>query len=205
MTEHHHHPGDPDLHGHGQHDHGQPGPLADASVRTARPSDAPAVGLVQAWVWQTELADLLEPEVLEGLTGPRFAGVWRQSLEHPPSPRHRLLVACAGPQVVGYVAIGPADDEPDLDPATTGTILEGGVHPEGRRAGHGSRLLNAAVDTLRAGSDDLEAIVVWVLADAEHTRAFLQAAGFEPDGAHRERVMGEDGRTAREVRLVASV
>ena len=194
------------------HDHPHPhpapeGPTADASVRTARPSDAPAVGLVQAWVWQTEYAALLAPEVLEALTGPRFAAVWRRSLEQPPSPRHRLLVACAGPQVVGYVALGPAEEEPGLEAATTGLILDGGVHPDGRRAGHGSRLLNAAVDTLRAGSTEaeLETVAAWVLADAEGTRAFLGAAGFEPDGAWRERVVDEDGRTAREVRLVVSL
>lgn len=188
------------------HDHGtaDPGPVADASVRTARPSDAPAVGLVQAWVWQTEYADLLAPEVVEALTGPRFAAVWRRSLEQPPTPRHRLLVACAGPQVVGYVALGPVEDEPGLDPDRTGVILDGGVHPQGRRTGHGSRLLNAAVDTLRAGNDDLEAVATWVLADAEATRAFLAGAGFEPDGAWRDRVVDEDGRTAREVRLVVS-
>ena len=95
------------------HPHEQ-APAADASVRTARPNDAPAVGLVQAFVWQQEYADVLDPEVLEALTGPRFASAWRQSLEHPPSPRHRLLVACAGPQVTGYVAVGPAEEEPAL-------------------------------------------------------------------------------------------
>lgn len=209
------HPQD-DQHGHGHghghahaeahdHDHGAPGPLADASVRTARPSDAPAVGLVQAWVWQTEYADLLAPDVLEALTGPRFASVWRRSLEQPPSPEHRLLVACAGPQVVGYVALGPAEDEPGLDVATTGQLLDGGVHPQARRGGHGSRLLNAAVDTLRASNDGLTAVSTWVLADAEATRAFLGRAGFEPDGAWRDRVVDEDGRTAREVRLVVTL
>lgn len=188
------------------HDHvHEPGPLADASVRTARPSDAPAVGLVQAWVWQTEFAELLSPDVLEALTGPRFAAVWRGSLESPPTPFHRLLVACAGPQVVGYVALGPVEEEPGLDPATTGVVLDGGVHPQARGAGHGSRLLNAAVETLRAGNDDLEAVATWVLAQAGATRGFLAAAGFEPDGAWRDRVVDDDGRTAREVRLVAGL
>lgn len=184
---------------------GAPGPLADASVRTARPSDAPAVGLVQATIYQAELADVLAPELLEELTGGRFASGWRRSLERPPSTRHRLLVACAGPQVVGYVALGPAEDEPGLDPEQTGMVYDGGVHPDGRGAGHGSRLLNAAVDTLRAGNDALEAVVTWVRADAEGARTFLQAAGFVPDGAWRDRVVGEDGRTTRELRLVAEV
>ncbi|WP_151524487.1 GNAT family N-acetyltransferase [Serinicoccus kebangsaanensis] len=184
------------------HPHEQP-PAADASVRTARPNDAPAVGLVQAFVWQGEYADILDTEVLEALTGPRFATAWRQSLEHPPSPQHRLLVSCAGPQVTGYVAVGPATDEPGLPEGRSGMLLDGGVHPEARGSGHGSRLLNAAVDTLRAAHDELEAVAVWVLADAERTRAFLQAAGFEPDGAWRDRVVADDGRTVREVRLLA--
>lgn len=203
MSEHHH----PDPHGH-PHQHGTgatPGPLADASVRTARPSDAPAVGLVQARVYQAELAGVLAPELLEELTGPRFAAGWRRSLERPPSTRHRLLVACAGPQVVGYVALGPADEEPGLDAERTGMVYDGGVHPDGRGAGHGSRLLNAAVDTLRAASDELPRIAVWTLAAAEDARAFLQAAGFVPDGAWRDRVVSEDGRTARETRLVVDL
>lgn len=195
-------------HGHG-HDHshahaqGAALPMADAAVRTGRPTDAPAVGLVQAAVWQQEYAELLAPEILEALTGQRFAAVWRRSLEEPPTPRHRLLVATAGPQVVGFVSLGPAGDEPGLSPGTTGMLYDGGVHPEARRAGHGSRLLNAAVDTLRAGFAELDAVATWVLADAEQTRAFLAGAGFAPDGAWRDRVVGDDGRTAREVRLVA--
>ena len=195
-------------HDHSQHvhlGHGEPsGPVADASVRTGRPTDAPAVGLVQAFVWQHEFADILDQEILDALTGPRFGNVWRASLENPPSVRHRLLVACAGPQVVGYVAIGPAEDEPGLE-EDAGVILDGGVHPQARGAGHGSRLLNAAVDTLRAGAETLSSVAVWVLADAEGTRAFLQAAGFEPDGAYRDRVVADDGRTAREVRLVVAL
>jgi ribosomal protein S18 acetylase RimI-like enzyme len=196
----------PDPHPeHRGHQHGAPGPLADASVRTARPSDAPAVGLVQAAVYRAELADLLAPEVLEQLTGPRFGTIWRRSLERPPSTLHRLLVACAGPQVVGYVALGPAEDEPGLDGLRSGMVYDGGVHPDARGAGHGSRLLNAAVDTLRAGTDGLSAVVTWVRADAQGPLAFLQAAGFGPDGAWRDRVVAEDGRTTREVRLVAEV
>lgn len=191
-----------DAHGAGG---GPTGPLADAAVRTGRPSDAPAVGLVQAFVWQHEYADLLSREVLDALTGPRFASVWRRSLENPPTSRHRLLVATAGPQVVGYVAVGPAGDEPGLTHGSTGMLYDGGVHPEARHAGHGSRLLNAAVDTLRAAFDELTAVATWVLADAEHTRVFLQGAGFAPDGAWRDRVVDDDGRTAREVRLVAEL
>ena len=177
------------------------GPVADASVRSARSSDAPAVGLVQAEVWRASYAAVLSPEIVGQFEGPLFARVWRDSLAEPPSPRHRLLVACAGEQVVGFVAVGPSAD-PDT-PETAGEVLALGVHPDARRAGHGSRLLNAAVDTMRA--DGLDQVTVWILASDEDTRAFLVSAGLSPDGAFRDRVIDAEGSTAREVRLRADL
>jgi ribosomal protein S18 acetylase RimI-like enzyme len=114
---------------------------------------------------------------------------------------HRLLVACAGEQVVGAAAIGPSQD-PDAGPAT-GEVTLLAVHPQARRQGHGSRLLNAGVDLLReAGADSVAA---WLLADDEQGRAFLAFSGFGPDGAYRDRVVSPDGQTLREVRLSAAL
>ena len=186
-------------HGHG-HDHA-PGPLADASVRVARATDAPAVGQVQAVVWREAYAGVVPPEVLDTFEPQAFAGAWRRSLAAPPQGVYRLLAACAGAQVVGFASVGPSQD-PDAS-RETGELSAIAVHPGARRAGHGSRLLNAAVDTLR-GAGALR-VHTWVLADDEDTRAFLQQAGLGPDGAFRDRVVSPEGRTAREVRLVADL
>jgi ribosomal protein S18 acetylase RimI-like enzyme len=187
-------------HDHGGHSH-SPGPTADASVRTAKPTDAPAVGVVQAAVWTQAYAGRLPDDVVALFEAPSFAKAWRQSLENPPEGVHRLLVARAGEQVVGFAAIGPSQD-PDSGQAT-GEVTAIGVHPGARRMGHGSRLLNACVDTLRgAGAED---VATWVLADDEATRAFLVASGRGPDGAYRDRVVSAEGDTLREVRLVASL
>lgn len=180
-----------------------PGPTADASVRTARATDAPAIGLVQATVFRDTYAAVLEPEALEQFEGPRFATVWRRSLEHPPTPAHRALVACAGDQVVGLAALGPAQDADPGLPEGSGEILVLLVHPDARRQGHGSRLLNASADTLRA--HDHTAVVTWVPAGDEATRAFLSTGGLHPDGAWRERVTGPGGETLREIRVVADL
>ena len=140
----------PDHHGH-QH---APGPLADASVRLARENDAPAVGLVQAAVWRDAYAGVLPAQVLDTFEPTAFANAWRRSLAAPPAGVYRLLAACAGDQVVGFASIGPSQD-PDASPET-GELSAIGVHPRARRAGHGSRLLNATVDTLRgAGAETL--------------------------------------------------
>jgi ribosomal protein S18 acetylase RimI-like enzyme len=178
-----------------------PDPVADTSVRIARPSDAPAVGLVQAAVWRAAYAHVLPQEVVERFDGPSFARVWRDSLSAPPSPRHVLLVGCAGERVVGFAAVGPSRSADATE--TSGEVLSLGIHPDARRSGHGSRLLNAAVDTLR--SKGFDSVSLWILATDEATRAFLTAAGLAPDSAYRDRVIGADATVAREVRLTAGL
>ena len=87
----HHHPHD---HPHDDaHEHDQTrGPLADASVRTARETDAPAVGFVQAVVWREAYAGVVPEDVLAAFEPNAFASAWRQSLVGPapgglPPPR----------------------------------------------------------------------------------------------------------------------
>jgi GNAT superfamily N-acetyltransferase len=181
--------------------HHAPGPLADASVRVARVSDAPAVGFVQAVVFREAYAAELAPQVTAQFQPQAFANAWRDALEGEARGDGVLLVACAGEQVVGFAAVGASSD-PDAG-AETAELLVLGVHPEARRQGHGSRLLHAVVDTTRARGR--ERLTAWSLASAEEVRGFLVAAGLAPDGAHRERVVGPDGETAKEVRLSASV
>jgi len=186
------------------HDHADSptaGPVANASARIARPNDASAVGLVQAAVWRDAYGTVLPQEVVDQFDASSFTRVWRDSLKTPPSPEHVLLVGCRGEQVVGFAAVGPSVD-PDAT-ETSGEVLALGVHPEARRSGHGSRLLNAAVDTLRGSGFDT--MSVWLLAGDEDTRAFLTAAGLSPDGAYRDRVVSAGGTLAREVRLTADL
>jgi len=112
-----------------------------------------------------------------------------------------LLVSCAGEQVVGFAAVGPSADADAGE--TSGEVLALGVHPDARRSGHGSRLLNAAVDTLRGKG--FHSMSAWLLVDDEDTRAFVTAAGLSPDGAFRDRVIDVDGTVVREVRLTADL
>ena len=194
-----HHPGESAGH---DHSHSvATGQLADASARIAGPNDASAVGMVQAAVFRAAYGTVLSQEVVDQFEPASFARVWRDSLKTPPSPRHVLLVACAGEQVVGFAAVGPSNDRDTTE--TSGEVLVLGVHPDARRSGHGSRLLNAAVDTLRGKG--FGTMSVWLLARDEDTRAFLTAAGLSPDSAYRDRVIDPDGSIVREVRLTADL
>jgi GNAT superfamily N-acetyltransferase len=178
-----------------------PPPAPDASVRAARPTDAPAVGVVQAAVWTDAYAGRVPAEVSAQFEANAFARAWRASLEAPPPGVHRLLVACLGAQVVGFAAVGPSQDA-DAGPEC-GEITALGVHPHARRQGHGSRLLNAATDLLReAGATEVS---LWLLADDAAARSFVTASGFAPDGAFRDRVVSPEGDLLREVRLGAAL
>ena len=194
---------DPHDHAHDhphEHEH-TAGPVADASVRSARANDAPAVGMVQAVVFRDAYAAVLPAEVVETFQPDAFARGWRESLANPPEGAYRLLVACAGEQVVGAVATGPSQD-PDAE-QTQAEVSLLAVHPDARRQGHGSRLLNAAVDVV--GGLGADSVALWLPADDAGTRAFLTASGFGPDGAFRDRVVSPDGSTLREVRLVTRI
>jgi ribosomal protein S18 acetylase RimI-like enzyme len=174
--------------------------VADASVRPASPADTGAMGAVQSRAWRSAYRDLLPAAILDQLDPPVLAATWRTAVEAPPSRRHAVLVACSGSAVVGFVAVAPATD-PDVE-ARDGDIAALVVDPAHQRAGHGSRLLSAAVATLRDGGST--GVVTWVPLADEPRRAFLQSAGMVPDGARRS-YRGDDDREVTEVRLTAAL
>ena len=164
--------------------------MADVSVRPARAQDAPAVARVQAASWQPAYGDLLPADLLEALGGEPGAQRWRSSIVAAPSPRHRVLVACAGPDIVGVAALGPGEDV-DLDARVDGEIGVLLVAPTARGLGHGSRLLMASVEHLRG--DGFERACTWVATDEDAHRAFLAGSGWSADGAHRRLDLRGDG------------
>lgn len=176
-----------------------------SGVRLARTPDVDGIADVNVRSWRQRFATLLPPAALEGLDARDLAMVWASGILNPPSPAHRLLVAVDGADVRGYAALGPSQD-PDADPAT-GELLALEVDPDQQGQGHGSRLLAASVDHARAAGQ--EALLVWVALDDEPRRAFLQSAGWAPDSAYRDVVVGWDtagnDRTVREVRLAVGI
>jgi hypothetical protein len=72
------------------------------------------------------------------------------------------------------------------------------------RVGHGSRLLQACADTLRA--DRFVRATTWLNSNDDVRRGFLVSAGWEPDGAHRELDLHGDGAVrVKQVRLHTDV
>ncbi len=174
--------------------------MADLSVRPARPDDAPDIGRLQLATWRAAYASVLPARVLDGLTAEDVAQRWAEAVDHPPSPRHWLLVALEGTETVGFAAIAPAGDA-DLDPTTTAELVTLLVEPRWGRRGHGSRLLAAAVETMRA--QGCTTAVTWLLEPDRVSHGFYGSAGWEPDGTPRG--LDVDGRIVTEVRLHTSL
>ncbi|MDO5285660.1 MAG: GNAT family N-acetyltransferase [Actinomycetia bacterium] len=164
-------------------------------VRLALPAEATAITEVQRAVLR-EPSHPYHP-LLAHLDPGEMTQVWRQAVLAPPLASYRVLVATSGPSqpVVGMVAVGPSSD-PDAE-AGDGQVLELLVHPAARRQGHGSRLVQAAVETLRL--DGFTRATWWLASTDDALRRFLTAMGWAPDGVHGE--IDNDYLRLKQVRL----
>src|SRR4051794_31588778 len=174
---------------------------ADVSVRVAWADDAAAIARVQLRAWPALYAGLVPPEAIP--SGPEAeagaAAAWQQSLSSPGDARNRVLVALERNRVCGFAITGPAAD-PDCDPILDAELRELTVDPDERGHGHGSRLLQAAADTMAA--DRFRRAVTWVPATADDLRSFLTDAGWAADSAHRELQLDDGGDVRlKQVRL----
>jgi GNAT superfamily N-acetyltransferase len=168
------------------------------SVRVAWADDAEAIAELQLRTWRQVYAGLLPPDALP-TDVQAAAAAWRASLAAPGDARNRVLVALERNRVVGFAITSPAED-PDCDPVADAELTELTVDPDERHRGHGSRLLQAAADTMRA--DRFHRAVLWAVASDDGLRAFLQGAGWAPDTAHRELDLDGEGTTlVKQVRL----
>jgi GNAT superfamily N-acetyltransferase len=176
-------------------------PGADVSVRVAWADDAAAIAKVQLRAWPTMYGELLPADAIP--SGPEAeeaaAAAWQESLQKPGDARNRVLVALERNRVVGFAITGPATD-PDRNPVADAELRELTVDPEERGRGHGSRLLQAAADTMTA--DRFDHAVTWVVAGDDQLLAFLTDAGWAADSAHRELDLDGTGATrVKQVRL----
>src|SRR5438309_4589252 len=165
-------------------------PVADVSVRVGWADDAAAIAEVQVAAWRQEYGGLLPDDLVASLDVDQFAAAWHQALARPADARNRVLVALERQAVRGFAVTGPSGD-PDSDPVADGEIGELVVDPAYTRSGHGSRLLQACVDTLRA--DRFVRATTWLNSTDDLRREFLASAGWEPDRAHRELDLRGDG------------
>lgn len=167
--------------------------MATGYVRPARETDAERIAEIQLATWRTAYPRFIPRFAIDAVPARLVTERWQDAVRHPPSERHRVLVAIEqaadrSETLVGFTAVGPADDTwlvpgestPESELAAITDLL---VEPRWGRRGHGSRLLAAAVDLWRA--DGFTSAVAWAFQEDVATRKFLASAGWQPDGATR--------------------
>ena len=171
-------------------------PVPD-SVRLAMPVEAVDIARLQrkSWSRQPGMA-----AALAAIPADQAVRTWHEAIVKPPLAHCRVLVALSRGRVVGFVVTGPSND-PDAE-VTDGMVAEF-VTDADVLDDHASRLVNAAVDTLRA--DGYETATWWVRSDDDALRGFLIECGWAADGAHRS-LGTEDGTEAvKQVRLMTRI
>ncbi len=171
--------------------------IAD-SVRLALPTEAAAIAALQRRSWSAALPDPAAAQLLESVNLAAMTESWAAAIHRPPLAQFRVLAALSDQRVTGFAAIGPSDD-PDAEPGADALVAEFMIDPIARGQGHGSRLLNALADTLRA--DGFTRATWWVSSTDDALRGFLTESGWAADGAHTEIGMDTAGPTLRLLRL----
>lgn len=168
-----------------------------AAVRLALPREASQIAAIQRRSWGEDLPREAAEQALAEVDLDAAAASWEAAIIRPPLAQQRVLAAVEDNRVTGFAAIGPSDD-PDAEAGVDALVVEFVVDPPARRRGHGSRLLTAVADTLRA--DGFGRATWWVLPSDDALRRFLDTAGWAPDGSHR--VVGtESGARLKLVRM----
>jgi GNAT superfamily N-acetyltransferase len=173
------------------------GPVAD-SVRLAWPAEAASIAELQRRAWATQLPADLADVMLGRLVVEEMADAWLAAITRPPRASFRVLVAVDQERVVGFATTVPSPDE-DAEEGRDGEVEQFVVDPVAQHRGHGSRLLNACADTLRA--DGFGRASWWVVATDDALRRFLTAAGWAADGASREIGLDDGSVRLKQVRL----
>ncbi|MCW2829364.1 MAG: family N-acetyltransferase [Aeromicrobium sp.] len=172
---------------------------ADVSARLAWPDDAASIVRVQLATWRQDAR--VPADEVDALDPSGLAERWTSMISSPTDARLRVLVALERADIRGFALVHPSYD-PDSDQVADGEVGEFVIDPGHRRAGHGSRLLQAAVDTLAA--DRFTRARWWVTSTDDVLRSFVSESGWEADGAHRE-LEADSGATLKQVRLHTSL
>lgn len=171
------------------------------SVRLALPAESRDIAVVQRRSW-SESGDPAARHLLESIDLGAMTQAWHRAITRPPEARFRVLVAVETGRVVGAATTVPSPD-PDADAQLDGAIDELVIDPFARQRGHGSRLVNACIDTLRA--DGFVRARHWLRSDDDVRRRFLTDAGWGPDGAHREIGSEDEAVRVKQIRLHTTI
>ena len=163
-------------------------------IEPATAEDCDRVAEVHVAAWRAAYVGLLPSDFLRSLSVEGRAAAWRRVFQEGKS---ELLVARAGPDIVGFVSFGASRDE-DAPPCR-GEIWSVYLHPRVWSTGTGRALWRAADERLLKMG--FRSTSLWVIIGNERAMRFYTKLGFEVDpGSEKDLQIAES--TVREIRLV---
>lgn len=150
------------------------------SLRPADPTDLAAVGLVHVESRRAAYAGLVPDEALDAVP-PAAMGEWWTERYRWEGDTHRLTVAVAGPDVLGFSYLGPSEL------AGHAELYAIHVLPAHQGTGVGRELMRDAV-----GWFGTTPAVLWVVDGNTHARRFYERGGWTADGTTREAPIGPE-------------
>ena len=138
-------------------------------IRPATSGDAQGIARVQVLTWQQTYRGILPDAFLDGLDVERSAESWRAVV----ADRRRVThVVDDGPGIVGFCTSGPSRGDPG---GYRGEVEAIYIHPAEQGRGHGTALVQAAMDWLAAKR--LTPVLVWALEANTRAHGFYQSLG----------------------------
>lgn len=154
-------------------------------VRPAEILDAAGIAQVHVHSWQHAYAGLVPESYLSSLDVAHRTEIWSRDLGA--GGRVRAWVATVDGVVVGFISLGPSQDED----AERYALQVYAIYLDHDMWGSG-----AARELLRTALADVPPrtpVTLWVFAESDRARHFYRRHGFQPDGTERtEEVGGAD-------------
>ena len=144
------------------------------TLRPATSDDRDAIVAVFLACWRESYVGVLPAAAIEAMTDDRAQALWRRVLL---STEGTVLVAEHDGLVQGVARFAPGHE------GDTGAVHSLYVSPDARGLGLGTRLLDAAYESL--GEGGAESVALWVFAANAPSIAFYRGRGWLPDGGTR--------------------
>jgi GNAT superfamily N-acetyltransferase len=164
-------------------------------VRPAVVADAARLAEVHVLSWQVGYRGLLPQPLLDGLHPAQRVPRWTLTIQQAAWPRRGTLVADDAGDVVGFADFRPTQDD-GQDPTGVGEVASFYILPAMWGQGIGRHLMATATSTL--GAAGFASATLWVLETNTRAIRFYGHAGWEPDGASRNEIVG--GTPIRDIR-----
>lgn len=161
-------------------------------IRSATPSDAPAIASIHVHTWQCAYRGQIPDSYLESLSVKTRTLNWEKTLTDPKNTT--VWVAVEGDQLLGFCHVGPTRD---LDAsAKIGELYAIYVHPSHLNQGIGTQLHTRGLATLK--QQGFKQATLWTLTSNDRVKKFYELKGWQNDGATKSEP--RDGFTLDQVR-----